>query len=244
MKWIKRWGLPLLTGVLVLVAILLPRQISFLRDRQTLGSIHVEFLTKEESEAWESTLPERLELLGRAIRYPNLEVYSTVQALDEQGDDEIARGEEKFFQGIEYLMQWEILPESFDKDILAFQGGSRAVYVQANGLLSASMLYLQGNTENRDNFWLVIDEESGFPIWIDCTLRSVAEDVSPAEELGQRFCEGLGLKIDRRGPAVWEVEDAGGLVYSALAESDIGRISIEPLGFVWDIFSKEDGVSG
>ena len=37
MKQMHKWGLPLLTGAVVLASVLLPRQISALRDRQTLN---------------------------------------------------------------------------------------------------------------------------------------------------------------------------------------------------------------
>ena len=40
MKQLRKWGLPLLTGAVVLAAVLLPRQISALRDRQTLIAVH------------------------------------------------------------------------------------------------------------------------------------------------------------------------------------------------------------
>ena len=36
-----------------------------------------------------------------------------------------------------------------------------------------------------------------------------------------------------------EVEGAGGLVYSASVEGRSGRISVEPLGFAWDLFGEE-----
>ena len=76
MKCLRRWGLPLLTGAVVLGAVLLPRQISAFQDRQILGTVHMEPVAAEELAAGEASLPEKLELLGRAIRYPGLDVYS------------------------------------------------------------------------------------------------------------------------------------------------------------------------
>ena len=126
-----------------------------------------------------------------------------------------------------------------DRTTLAFQGGNRVVYVQADGSLAASMLYLQGGTDHRDDLWMVVDEDTGLPVWIDCTLRSARDSLGTAEELGQALCGGLGLETRQRGPAVWEVEGAGGLVYSASVEGRSGRISVEPLGFAWDLFGEE-----
>ena len=76
MKHLQKWGLPLLTGVVVLAAVLLPRQISALRDRQTLDAVHTEPMAQEDLTPQEAALPEKLGLLGRAIRYPGLDVYS------------------------------------------------------------------------------------------------------------------------------------------------------------------------
>jgi len=48
-----------------------------------------------------------------------------------------------------------------------------------------------------------------------------------------------GLETRQRGPAVWEMEGAGGLVYSASVEGRSGRVSVELMGFVWDLSGKE-----
>lgn len=238
MRSLQKWGLPLLTGAVVLSAVLLPRQISALRDRQTLHAVHAEPMAQEDLTLQEAPLPEKLELLGRAIRYPDLEVYSATQPLEEADGEGWAKAEESFLQAVERLAEWGVLPEVFDRSTLEFQGGSRVVYIQADGGLSAGMLYLQGGTDNRDDLWIAADEETGLPVWIDCTLRSVREPLGTAEALGQAFWDGLGLETRQQGPAVWEVNGAGGLVYSASVEDYSGRISVEPLGFAWDLFGE------
>ena len=242
-RWdIRRWWLPLVTGVVLLAALLLPRQISAYRDQKALGSVHVEALAEEDLHVQEASIPEKLELLGRAIQYPNLEVYSSVQPLEHVEESEEDTAEKDFREGVAYLESWGILPENFDGTSLAFQGGSRVVYVQADGALSASMLHLQGRTDRLDDFWMVVDEETGLPLWIDCTFRSAKGELCTAEQLGERFLRGLELESTRRGPNVWEIEGAGGLAYSAFVGQNSGRISVEPLGFVWEIF--EEGGSG
>ena len=67
----------------MLAAVLLPRQISALRDRQTLDAVHTEPMAQEDLTPQEAALPEKLGLLGRAIRYPGLDVYSATQPLEE-----------------------------------------------------------------------------------------------------------------------------------------------------------------
>ena len=112
--------------------------------------------------------------------------------------------------------------------------------MRSDGYQSASMLYLQGATGNRDSFWIVVDEESGLPVWIDCSLRSVpTKSLLSGEELGTRFLDGLGLEVQQHGPNVWEINGAGGLMYSARVESAYGRISMEPLGFMSDFGQGE-----
>ena len=240
MKSLKKWGLPVLTGLVVLAAVVLPRQISFLQDLRTLGAVHIEPLSEEDLNVREIPLPEKLELLGRAIRYPDLEVFSTTQSLPAPGQSGADQVEEVFIQSVEFLVDWGVLPKSFDIDTLEFLGGSRALYVWTDGYQSVSMLYLQGQTDNRDSFWLVVDEETGLPVWIDCTLRSSKKDFLTSEELGKNFLDGLGLKTQQRGPAMWEVEGTGGLVYSARIESTYGHISVEPLGFAAELFGEEE----
>lgn len=236
MKPLKKWGLPVLTGLIALAAVLLPRQLSALRDRGTLAAVHVESLSEDDLSVREIPLPEKLELLYRAIQYPELEVFSTSQPLLSPGAQTAVQAEQAFFQSVETLADWGVLPADYDLDTLTFQGGSRAVYVCSEGYQSVSMLYLQGTGVDRDNFWIVVDEETGLPVWIDCNLRSAKKSLLPSEELGRRFLNGLELRAQQRGPALWEIDGAGGLVYSAQTQSLYGRIYVEPLGFAGELF--------
>lgn len=241
MKYLRKWGIPVLTGLVVLAALLLPEQISTLRDRQALSAIHTVPLAEEDLTIREISLPEKLELLGRSILYPDLEIFSTTQSLPSPGEPGAEQAQEAFFKSVEYLADWSVLPESLDLNTLEFQSGSRAVYVRSDGYQSASMLYLQGATNNRDSFWIVVDEETGLPVWIDCSLRSVpAKSLLSSEELGIRFLDGLGLEVQQHGPNVWEIDGAGGLIYSAGVESVYSRINVDPLGFMGDFGQGED----
>lgn len=231
MKRVKAWALPVVTGLVVLSALLLPPQISALRDRQTLGTIHTELLAQEELTIREATLAEKLELLVRGTRYPDLEVYSTTQSLPAPGEPESAQAEELFFESVDILLDWGVLPQDFDRDSLEYTGGSRAIYVQSDGALSAGILYLQGRTAGRDDLWLVVDQETGLPLWIDCSLRSVRDSLPTSAALGQRFLDGLGLASQPRSDAVWELTQTDGLLYTARTEPASGRLCVEPLGF-------------
>lgn len=93
MKLLRKWGLPLLTGAVVLAAVLLPSRISALRDRQTLSAPCTEPLAQEDLTLQETTLPEKLELLGRTIRYPELDAYSATQLLEQTEEHSRAQAE-------------------------------------------------------------------------------------------------------------------------------------------------------
>ena len=230
MKRAKAWALPAVTGLVVLAALLLPPQISALRDRQTLGTIHTELLAEEELTIREATLAQKLTLLVRAIRYPDLAVYSTTQPLPSPGEPEAEQAEAALLQSVDFLLAWGVLPEDFDRDSLEYLSGTRAVYVQSDGALSAGLLYLQGRAAGQDDLWLVIDQETGLPLWIDCSLRSVRDSLPSAAVLGQRFLDGLGLESRPRSDAVWELTQTDGVLYAARTERDTGRLCVEPLG--------------
>lgn len=124
MKHLRKWGIPVLTGLVVLAALLLPERISALRDRQALGALHTVPLAEEDLTVREISLPEKLELLAQAILDPDLEVFSTTQSLPLPGEPGAEQVEETFFKSVEYLADWNVLPESFDLDTLEFQSGS------------------------------------------------------------------------------------------------------------------------
>ena len=242
MRSFKAWGLPVLTGLVVLAAVLLPRQLSILRDRGELAAVHMESLSEEDLTVREIPLPEKLKLLWRAVQYPDLEVFSTSQPLPSPGAQAAEQAEEIFFQSVETLADWGVLPAGYDLEALTFQGGSRAVYVRSDEYQSVSMLYLQGSSAHRDSFWIVVDEETGLPVWFDCNLRSAKKALPSSEELGLRFLKGLELEAQQRGPALWEIDGTGGLIYAARTESLYGRICVEPLGFSGELF-REDRAS-
>lgn len=77
-----------------------------------------------------------------------------------------------FAKAMESLSEWDLLPEGFSTEGLIFGGGSRAVYMELDSGLFLDTLYLQGYSKDMDGLWIVVDEETGLPIWIDCTFRS------------------------------------------------------------------------
>ena len=69
------------------------------------------------------------------------------------------------------------------------------MYIQADGSLSAGMLYLRGGPEHQDDHWMMVDKGTGLPVWIDSTLRSARDSLGTAEALRQAFRRGLRLEI-------------------------------------------------
>ena len=156
MNSVKKWAFPTVAIVVVAASLLVPGQLSAFRDRRLLEVPHVEPLMAEELADSASELSQRLELLSRAIRYPELEVYSSTQPLDE---DDIEEAEIAFHAALESLSAWGILPEISLQEEITFLGGSRAIYIDSGSGLSAGMLYLQGNYQNTGDLWLVVDEK-------------------------------------------------------------------------------------
>ena len=125
MKFLKKRSLLLLTAVLVLSSVLLPRQVSAVRDRKLFGKAHTMELSGEEIALQMPTLSEKLELLGRAVQDPELEVYTTSQqlagteAIRQDGAETIGQGEtpsEVFAKAMGYLSEWGLLPEGFSTE--------------------------------------------------------------------------------------------------------------------------------
>ena len=240
MKVLKKWGLPLLTGVVVLSSVLLPRQISAVRDMKLFGKAHTMELSEEDIEIHMPTLSEKLELLGRAIRDPELEVYATSQQLD--GTETVGQGNtpsEMFARAMESLSEWGLLPEGFSTEGLIFGGGSRAVYMELDSGLFLNTLYLQGHSKDMDGLWIVVDEETGLPIWIDCTFRSYGKVLPAPAEAGKRLFDGLGVTAEYRD-GVFVLEDSGGLIYSVHVDRTFGRLDISPAGFEEALFGAEE----
>lgn len=240
MKLLKKWGLLLLTGVLVLSSVLLPRQISTVRDTKLFGKAHTTELTDEDVALHMPTLTEKLELLGRAIWDPELEVYSTNQQLD--GTETFGQGStpsEMFTRAMDYLSEWDLLPEGFSTEGLIFGGGSRSVYMELDSGLFLDTLCLQGHSKDMDGLWIVVDEETGLPIWIDCTFRSYGKMLPAPAEAGERFFDGLGLTVEYRD-GLFVPEGSGGLVYSVHVDRAYGRLCISPTGFEETVFETEE----
>ena len=99
MTTVKKWALPGLTVLMVLASIVLPQQLSSLRDLKTLDTIHTQPLSEDDLAVRELPLPEKLALLARAIRYPDLEVYSTTQSLPLPGQPAPIRRKPPFSRG-------------------------------------------------------------------------------------------------------------------------------------------------
>ena len=60
MTTVKKWALPGLTVLMVLAAIVLPQQLSSLRDLKTLDTIHTQPLSEDDLAVRELPLPEKL----------------------------------------------------------------------------------------------------------------------------------------------------------------------------------------
>ena len=124
----------------------------------------------------------------------------------------------------------KLLKDKKDIQFLIFGGGSRAVYMELDSGLFLNTLYLQGHSKDMDGLWIVVDEETGLPIWIDCTFRSYGKALPAPVEAGKRFFDGIGVTAEYRD-GVFVLEDSGGLIYSVHVDRTFGRLCISPVGF-------------
>ena len=143
-----------------------------------------------------------------------------------------------FANAMESLSEWDLLPEGFSTEGLIFGGGSRAVYMELDSGLFLDTLYLQGYSKDMDGLWIVVDEETGLPIWIDCTFRSYGKVLPAPAEAGKRLFDGLGVTAEYRD-GVFVLEDSGGLIYSVHVDRTFGRRCISPAGFGEAVFGAE-----
>lgn len=90
-----------------------------------------------------------------------------------------------------------------------------------------------------DGIWIVVDEETGLPIWIDCTFRSYGKVLPAPAEAGKRLFDGLGVTAEYRD-GVFVLEDSGGLIYSVHVDRTFGRLDISPAGFEEALFGAEE----
>lgn len=228
---LRRALIPAAAAAAVLAALLLPPWLSHVRDTSLIGRVHTEVLTQDTSPVRCPTTEETLELLGRAVRDPDLEISTSVESLSESDQTQPL---ETLRTALEQLAGWGVLPEGVLEEEIRLDSPSRAVYRRTDTGISAALLYLPGQGFDGVNFWMVVDEDSGLPLWVDCTLP----DWTPTDpaQAGTRFFAGLDVEAQllesSSQAALFEITGTHGLLYGVSADAETGRLSIGPMGFL------------
>lgn len=232
MRSFNRWILPVLTGLVVLSAVLLPPRLSRIRDGRLLNQVHSEALTAENGlTALPPALEERMLLLARwqedgtglAVANQPLEspdaleelVRAELQSLTSQG-----------------ALSPELLPESPS----SFNSW-RMVLQDVETGAGASFL-VADRYEKEQTFWLILDEESGRLLRMDIRepqMKAVQPD--PAA-LGGAFLGRLGTDCTLLGAGPHEaLFQITGTDLQYLSIVDGFFLSVRPTGL------EQDGAS-
>lgn len=190
MRRLDRWLLPILTCLVVLVAILLPQRLSRWRDEAVLNGPHTEELkTENELPTQSLALEERILLLAQYNDTPEA-MTVIVQELELQGEaEELIQAElERLYAG--GILDSEAMPES-----LAPFWGNR-VYLRApEEIWGASFLTMEGYLKEDGTYLsLVVDEESGTALWLEVFTPGIKKWVGEPVEVGRFFLDRMGVE--------------------------------------------------
>lgn len=190
MKRLDRWLLPVLTCLVVLVAILLPQRLSQWRDQAALNGLHTEELkTENELPTQSLTLEERILLLARYDEDMD-SMTAMVQELEQSG--EVAGMMRK---ELERLCESGVLPpEVLPADLSSFE--SRRLYLRApEEIWGSSFLLMEGYDKAEDIYFsLVLDEETGYALRLELATPALQQFSDEPVNIGITFLDRLGVE--------------------------------------------------
>lgn len=195
MKRLDRWLLPILTCLVVLVAVLLPQRLSRWRDEAVLNGPHTEEL-KTENELPTQSLPleERMMLMARYDEDMDA-MTAMVQELEQDGGMEALMRTELERLCESGILPWETLPE----DLSPFL--SRRLYLRApEEIWGASFLVMEGYSKEDDvSLSLALDEETGYALRLELYSPALRKFVGEPVNIGTVFLDRLGVESECAG---------------------------------------------
>lgn len=195
MKGLDRWLLPILTCLVVLVAILLPQRLSRWRDEAVLGGPHTEELkTENELPTQALALEERIALLGRYNGAPEAMTVLT-QELDRGSGAETLMWAELERLCESGVLEWELLPERFP----SLQ--SWRLYLRApEAICGAGFLVMDGYSEEDGVYLsLALDEETGYALELELSSPAARKFAGEPVNIGIVFLDRLGVENECAG---------------------------------------------
>lgn len=249
------WVLPLLTIILILLAIVLPERISALRDRRLFAAAHVEAFDKEQGVASSAmTLEQRLRAVTELSFGGAADVY--VRYGDTFSQEEIRQLDGMFQDSIQKLMDSAAFPCLQKLDVLNMEcyGRERAFVWDSATMGNASFVQLHYYDEKLEaGVYLALDEESGLPISLTVffphmeSLFAKEESRMLLERL-RAFTQPLGFPVEN---SVSSGDDAylilqgaeGDLCFHASQKYEVLNIELVPVGIMELDYDAQSSVS-
>lgn len=217
MRRLDKYLLPILTCLVVLVAILFPRRLSQWRDEAVLNGLHTEELkTENDLPTQPLSLEERMLLL--AMYADGLEENLTVIAQEQEWDEEtdaLLRTE------LERLSANGVLPTGPLVESVSGFSAQRLYLRSPEEIRGASFLTIDVHSK-AEKLWLtiILDEETGFALALEASGLAVEKFDAVPSDIGILFLDRLGLEYTLDGYAEY---DAG----FTLTGTDCGYIVIK-----------------
>ena len=245
MRFIKKLILPVLTVAVILTAILLPRELSSLKDNHLIGRVFTEaFDGNSLTLNYQSELPDKISLLLEDKLSDNV---SRMVSNIENEEQVFAQAEKELITLAEKVSVIEYVP---DKSALSWYG-QQELYMDPDSDLYFRVYRL--TMERASQPWLVealIDAESGLIVELSLRYNSYeyGSIVLPAARLdrdtlwelcisfAEEYFDYLGLEGE-----VW-LYQPDGITYYRLTENDViyqfafdeTNVDITLFGFAWD----------
>ncbi len=215
MRLAKKWLFPLLTCLVVLGSVALPRRISEARDAKQLGQIHTEDLAEEDLPVYEPpSLMDRLELYARWCT-PS-ETIPSFQSPAILYDEDPGQCENLVRQALERLAQAEVIPSHFLSSTLTITSLNRILLwdpaVSAGRQEPMEFWSVMADLGD-GSFWMRLDGESGLPLTWSLYDPNMArwlpyKDPQALPSLAERYFALLDLEAAEVGAsgdtALWE----------------------------------------
>lgn len=191
MKKLRPWILPVLTGLVVTAAILLPQQLSQMQDQALFNSIHAEALTVENDLPIQPPdLVQRIGLLSGWMTEPDI-IFVQQELTD---TDFLEEWKAVISQQLTSLSESGLIPVDILPQNLSELYCTR-LHLQKQ-LMGADFLVGELYSKNENlHLWLVLDEETGHILWLEVghpLMRKLSAMLSPAE-IGTFFLETLDI---------------------------------------------------
>ena len=203
MKLVKKWLFPILTGLIVIGAAVLPPYISQVKDNRQFAQIHTSELNADALPVWEGrNLLERFELYARWSTDHSEIIPSFQTVLADEESENVELAEQVLTQALNCLAQAGVLPAY----LLEFPLEPTSIYRillwnPANSMSSQEPVEFWRVTADFGNgsLWMTVDSESGLPMTLSLSDPNMAQwllykDPNTLLNMAERYFDLLNLE--------------------------------------------------